>query len=365
MKIQIDRETLLTPLQTVMGVVGVKSNLPILSNVLLDIQKQKLTVTGTDTEVELMGECISPIADTETRITLPGKKLMDIIRALPQAAPVELYYVDNKVTLTSGKSRFTLATLPATDFPEFKRVDTQFTLKIPQNKFRTLLLKTQFAIAQQDVRYYLNGLLLEINPDHMKAVATDGHRLAYASEEMATRCDNRLQIIIPRKAVIELIRLLEDKEEEIAIELGHHFINIAGRGFYFTSKLVEGRFPDYNRVVPKNNKTKILINRPFLQEALHRVAIVSGISARLEFNQNVLHVFANNIKIEDNAEDEVSIAYQDEPFSIAFNIQYLSDALANFSTEEIEMHCDGPDASTLLTEPGNDRIQYVIMPLRL
>ena len=364
MKIQLDRNTLLTPLQTVIGVVGNNPTLAILSNVLIDIKQSQLRITGSDTEVELVGHTQTP-TPTEHLFTLPGKKLVDILRTLPDSAPVELYCKDSKVTLTSGKSRFTLSTADAEDFPTFKQTDTQLTFEMPQNQLRNLFLKTQVAIAQQDVRYYLNGLMFEINTDHIKAVATDGHRLAYSHSDIEIDTTHRLQIIIPRKAIIELVRLLEDNDEKIKLEIGTNSINVHAKKFDFSSKLIEGRFPDYERVIPKNNNTLISINREFLQEVLQRVAIVGNISARLEFKENRLHVFVNNSDKSENAEDELMIDYTGAPFNIAFNIQYVLDALNNISTEEVAFHMDGPDASSLITEPGNDSFKYVVMPLRI
>ncbi|OGT49515.1 MAG: DNA polymerase III subunit beta [Gammaproteobacteria bacterium RIFCSPHIGHO2_12_FULL_41_15] len=363
MKIQIDRDTLLQPLQTVIGVISVKPSLPILSNVLVNIKPQKLTITGTDTEVELVGHAITPLPDTDVLLTLPGKKLADVLRTLPENAPIELYQQKERITLTSGKSRFTLSTLPAEDFPSFDKNSCQYSFDIPQNKLKNLLTQTQFAMAQQDVRYYLNGILLEFNPDHIKAVATDGHRLAYACIEFNTQVAARSQIIVPRKAATELIRLLQLTEDTVRLDIGTHFIDVTGSGFNFTSKLVEGRFPDYNRVIPKNNQTKILINREFMQNILHRVAIVSGESVRLAFKPNMLHAYAET-KTE-NAEDDLIIEFSGEPFNIAFNTHYLLDAINNIQSEEIEMCLAGPDASALITEPGKLDVQYVVMPLRL
>lgn len=364
MKIQIDRDTLLKPLQTVIGVIGSKPSMPILANVIIDIKPQKVTITGSDTEVELVGHSNTPVPDTDTILTLPGKKLLDVLRTLPNNAPVELYQQpeNERVTLTSGKSRFTLPTLSAQDFPAFDKTSTQYSLQIPQNKLRELLTKTQFAMAVQDVRYFLNGMLLEFGPEQIRSVATDGHRLAYSHIDFATDIENRSQIILPRKAVTELIRLLEDNDKPVRLDIGTNFLDVVGNDFNFTSKLVEGRFPEYNRVIPRNNQTKILVNREFLQNLLQRIAIITNENVRLEFKHNSLHAHAAT-KYE-NAEDDLAIDYNGETFSIAFNTHYLLDAINNLHSAEIEMAMNGPDASALITEPSGTDVLYVVMPLR-
>ncbi len=369
MKINILRETLLKPLQMVIGVVEKKQAMPILSNVLLAIKDNKLSITGTDSEVELIGQTDPELIDQElSGLTLPGRKLMDICRALPESAPIELYKDKERVVLRSGRSRFTLSSLPANEFPNTESDSHQNSFIMTQHDLKHLLQRTYFAMAQQDVRYYLNGMLLELNNDTIRAIATDGHRMALNTANIQTNTNNKRQVIIPRKGVIELLRLLENEDQPITIALGANHLCVEGKNFKFTSKLVEGRFPDYERVIPKNGNKCITIDRDLLKQALSRSAIlcnekVKGV--RFELSTSLLKVSANNPE-QESAEEEIAIDYQGEELNIGFNVSYLIDILNTIEPGIVKLTFSDSNTSVLVEEVENNwDSAFVVMPMRL
>ena len=372
MKLSIERETLLKPLQLVIGVVERKQTLPILSNVLLSTQKNQLSITGTDLEVELIGQTSLLQDDVEaSQITVPGRKLMDICRALPEHAPVELSHDKEKIVLRSGRSRFTLSTLPAKDFPSVEPQESQLEFMLPQRELRYLLQRTYFAMAQQDVRYYLNGLLLETHPGILRAVATDGHRLASNSIRSTINTDHRLQIIVPRKGIVELLRLLEDSDTPVTLIIGNNHIRVTSEDFSFTSKLVEGRFPDYERVIPKGGNKSIILERDELKAALSRTAILCNEKfkgVRFELRNNLLRIHANNPE-QEAAEEEITIDYTQEDLEIGFNVGYLLDILNTVNPGPVKLTFADANSSVLVEEAGAGGSAgngiYVVMPMRL
>lgn len=368
MKLSIQRETLLKPLQLVVGVVERKQTLAILSNVLLNTKDNILSITGTDLEVELVGETPLDKATIESSLTVPGRKLMDICKALPENAAIELYQEKERVILKSGRSRFTLTTLPALDFPNIETQEGTLTFSIPQQELRHLFQRTAFAMAQQDVRYYLNGVLLEISSNHLCAVATDGHRLALNVADIEIEGSHRLQIIIPRKGVTELMRLLDDSEDSVTITLSNNHIRIAGNFGTFTSKLIDGRFPDYQRVIPTGGNKIILIDRDTLKSTLSRIAILSNEKfrgVRFELKRNLLRILTNNPE-QEAAEDELSVEYQGEKMEIGFNVNYLLDILNVLKPGPVKFTFSDSNSSMLVEEPdGNGESIFVVMPMRL
>ena len=320
MKFTAEREAILSSLQSVIGVIERRQTMPILANVLLSAANGRLSITATDLEVELVA-----LGTTEVQqpgdITVPGRKFVDIIRALPDKASVAFSSDGDRATVRSGKSRFTLATLPPADFPSVEDINAVQTVKVPQAELRRLIEKTQFSMAQQDVRYYLNGLLLEIDGKVVRAVATDGHRLAMAQVPLVTEIKSISQIIIPRKAVIELQRLSSaDGEVEIAISNNH--VRIQFGGIRFTSKLIDGRFPDYGRVVPASPSKILLVNRDILRSALNRTAILSNEKfrgIRVVLKPGTLVLQAHNPEQEE-AEEELELQYDGEEMEIGFNV---------------------------------------------
>jgi DNA polymerase III subunit beta len=368
MKLKLQRETLLKPLQMVIGVVEKKQTLPILSNVLLNTQGDLLAVTGTDLEVELIGQATleSPVPTNE-QLTIPGRKLIDICKALPENAPVELYQDKERIIVRSGRSRFTLSTLPAADFPSVETCEGQLTFSISQRDLLQLLQRTYFAMAQQDVRYYLNGMLLEVYKNCLRAVATDGHRLAMNTTTLSLQEEHRLQIIIPRKGVMELMRLLSDVEDVVNVTVGNNHIQIANDNYIFTSKLIEGRFPDYERVIPENSDKKIQIDRVELKGALSRAAILCNEKfrgVRFGFQSNLLRISANNPE-QEAAEEEININYPFDNLSIGFNVNYLLDILNTINSATIKLLLSDSNSSMLIKDSSNLDSCFVVMPMRL
>ncbi len=379
MKLTLQREQLLKPLQLVIGAVDHKQAMPILANVLLDLNDKQLSVTGTDLEIELIGQSVLTHAQSpNTRLTLPARKLMDICKALPESASIELYRDDNdRIVLKSGRSRFTMSLMSADDFPAVESSEANVTFSISQQELSTLLHRTAFAMAQQDVRYYLNGMLFEISDNQLRVVATDGHRLAMnqinigvetrfiASHPVASA--GRLQVIIPYKAVMELMRLLKDADKTLTVHVGQHHIRVLSDDFIFTSKLVEGRFPEYQRVIPKMGDKQILIDRDVLKQALLRTAILchDKRGVQFELSAGVLKLSANN-PAHDAAEEEIDVNYSGEPLDVGFNITYLLDVLQVVKAGPVRLTLIDSNSSMRIDEPGNeDQGTFVVMPMRL
>lgn len=367
MHFTIQREALLKPLQLVAGVVERRQTLPVLSNVLLVVEGQQLSLTGTDLEVELVGRVTLEDAAEPGEITVPARKLMDICKSLPSDALIDIRVDDQKLMVKAGRSRFTLSTLPANDFPTVEEGPGSLTFNLPQAKLRRLVERTSFAMAQQDVRYYLNGMLLEVQSGLLRAVATDGHRLAMCSMEAAIQQEGKHQVIVPRKGILELARLLTEQDAEVAIVLGQHHIRANTGEFTFTSKLVDGKFPDYERVLPRGGDKLVLADRQGLREAFSRTAILSNEKyrgIRLTLASGLLKIQANNPEQEE-AEEEIVVDYSGSGLEIGFNVSYLLDVLGVMGTEQVRLILSDSNSSALLQEADNDDSAYVVMPMRL
>ena len=367
MKFTMHRENLLKPLQAVQGVVERRQTLPILANFLLTIADGRLSVTGTDMELELVASTELPDAEAG-EVTVPARKLVDICRSLPVDAEIHVEVDGERARVWSGRSRFTLATLPAVDYPSTDSLSGELRVTVKEGQLRRLVELTQFAMAHQDVRYYLNGLLLDIGEGVLRAVATDGHRLAIAEIPVETG-ETARQVIVPRKAISELLRLLGSGDEEISMEVGSNAIQITLPEVRLTSKLIDGKFPDYRRVVPKaeDSDKMVVVDRERVRQALTRAAILSNDkyrAVRLCLEPNVLRVVANNPEQEE-AEDEVEVVYEGEALEIGFNVSYLIDALTALPGEEAEIHLGDASSSCLITPRGEGDCQYVVMPMRL
>jgi DNA polymerase-3 subunit beta len=365
MKFSASRETILKPLQTVVGVVERRQTMPILSNVLLAIEGGRLRVTATDLEVEMVVDA-EVNGDANGEVTVPGRKLHEICRALPEAATVDVALAGERLTLKAGRSRFTLSTLRAADFPTVEEIAAKQSLRISRSDLRTLIEKTHFSMAQQDVRYYLNGLLLETERKKLRAVATDGHRLALSEVELEAAASRDEQVIVPRKGVLELNRLL-DGDGEVAIALGTNHIRVQIDGIRLTSKLIDGRFPEYARVIPNQPRNVMTATRSLLREALQRTAILSNEKyrgVRLELSPNTVVLQANNPEQEE-AVETLEVEYAGEAMEIGFNVNYLLDALAAVDSEQVELGVSDANSSCLIREPGTDRTKFVVMPMRL
>jgi DNA polymerase-3 subunit beta len=367
MHFTIQREALLKPLQLVAGVVERRQTLPVLSNVLLVVEGQQLSLTGTDLEVELVGRVTLEDAAEPGEITVPARKLMDICKSLPSDALIDIRVDDQKLLVKAGRSRFSLSTLPANDFPTVEEGPGSLTFNLPQAKLRRLIEGTSFAMAQQDVRYYLNGMLLEVQSGLLRAVATDGHRLAMCSMEAVIQQEGKHQVIVPRKGILELARLLTEQDAEVAIVLGQHHIRANTGEFTFTSKLVDGKFPDYERVLPRGGDKLVLADRQGLREAFSRTAILSNEKyrgIRLTLASGLLKIQANNPEQEE-AEEEIVVDYAGSGLEIGFNVSYLLDVLGVMGTEQVRLILSDSNSSALLQEADNDDSAYVVMPMRL
>jgi DNA polymerase-3 subunit beta len=365
MKFSAARETLLKPLQTVVGVVERRQTMPILSNVLLSLQGSKLSITATDLEVEMVAEA-EVKGDGTGDITVPGRKLHDIFRALPEGSSVEITLNGDRLTVKAGRSRFTLSTLRAADFPTIDEIGAKQTLRLNRGDLRRLVEKTHFSMAQQDVRYYLNGLLLETEKKRLRAVATDGHRLALSEVELLAPATRDEQLIVPRKGVLELSRLL-DGEGEVQLALGANHVRVQLEGIRLTSKLIDGRFPEYARVVPNQPKNVIKADRNLFRQALQRTAILSNEKyrgVRLELSPNSVILQANNPEQEE-AVETLEVEYSGDAMEIGFNVNYLLDALAAVDSEQVEFGVTDSNSSCLIREPGGDHSKFVVMPMRL
>jgi len=366
MNIIIKREKLLPLIQAVVGVVERRQSLPVLSNLLVTLAKGEIRLTATDMEVELVS--IMKLAESkEAEFTLPAKKLLDICRALPEEADINISFDGDRAQILSGKSRFTLAILPAQEYPIIEMQDTVAEFSITQSAFKDLLEKTAFAMAQQDVRYYLNGLLLEVESDRIRAVATDGHRLALHDIECKTGVESIAQIIVPRKGAMELVRLLEGGEEELKVQLSNNHIRIVLSDLIFTSKLIDGKFPDYDRVIPEPGDTPVFADRELLRQSLTRASILSNEKykgVRIQLTKGKLNALAHNPEQEE-AEEEVEVDYQGQEIEIGFNVSYLLDALNIIKTKKVKINIQDPNSSCLLSSDTDATSKYVVMPMRL
>lgn len=366
MKFSTSRSTLLKPVQAVIGVVERRQTMPILANLLLVAKGNELSVTATDLEVELVAKVGIEKISAPGEITVPGRKLLDICRSLPDEASIHVETDGERLVLKSGRSRFVLGTLPAADFPVVDDVQAAHTLELSQLELRMLLEKTQFAMAQQDVRYYLNGLLLETGKKAIRAVATDGHRLAVCELPLPEQKGATQQVIIPRKGVQELQRLLGD-DGKLTLAVGSNHVRATIDDIRFTSKLIDGRFPDYEKVIPKPQANVLKADRHILRGALQRAAILSNEKyrgVRLELNPAMLRVQANNPDQEE-ARDEIEVEYSGEPIEIGFNVNYLLDALAAVDGEQVQLGFVDASSSCLISSPDGKGARYVVMPMRL
>lgn len=366
MKITAQRETLLKPLQIVSSVVERRQTSPILSNALLSVTGNMLTLTGTDLEVEMVAT-VDVETDGDGDITLPARKLMDLCKTLPDGAKVDINIEKDRAIIRSGRSRFSLTTLPAVEYPNIDPIETPLSFKLPQHELKQLIEQTQFAMAQQDVRYYLNGLMLEISPNKVVTVATDGHRLAYSEIAANTGVGENRQVIVPRKGVVELHRLLESDDTPVEIQLGKNHIRLILPSVTFTSKLIDGKFPDYQQVIPANPGKNMMVNREQLHQVFNRIAVLSNEKfrgMRLQLQQNLLRASVHNPEQEE-AEEEVEVSYDGEEFEIGFNIGYFMDALSAIRNDEVRVSFTDSNHSCLVQGVKDEQSRYVIMPMRL
>jgi DNA polymerase-3 subunit beta len=366
MQIKINREILLKPLTSVTGIVERRHTLPILSNLLLEAKNNNIQLTATDLEMQISLNIESKFTG-ELSTTISAKKLLDICRALPEAVDIDMVSNDSRITVKAGKSRFNLQTLPAADYPVMTKVAGSSTnIQISQIALKKLLKQVEFAMAQQDIRYYLNGLLLEVNENKLNIVGTDGHRLSFTSTILNQSYD-KTDVIIPRKTVVELIKLLNDSEEEVSIEFNSGQVNFTFSEIQLISKVIDGKFPDYHRVIPTGHQNMFSVNRLVVLTAMQRASILSNEKyrgIRMVLSNNNLKLISTNTEQEE-AEEELEINYTQDGLDIGFNVTYLIDVLNNVNDETINFSFADANSSCLITVPNDDNYKYVVMPMRI
>ena len=366
--VQIERDALLKPLQAVTGIVEKRHTLPILSNVLIERKQDSLTMIATDLEIQVAaGMALGKGPGEDAGLTVSARKLQEILRALPDGSEAALEVQNNRLQVRSGKSRFNLQTLPVGDFPSMAEPGAaQAKVSMPQKALRELLLLVQYAMAQQDIRYYLNGLLMVLEGTQVKVIATDGHRLSYAARPLGQSQEKR-EVILPRKAVLELSRLLADSEDPVTIEIFGAVVRFGFGGTVLTTKIIDGKFPDYTRVVPTNYQKRFSIPRQTLLQSLQRAAILSNEKfrgVRWMVSSGSLRISCTNNEQEE-AQEELEVTYSGDALDIGFNITYILDVLNNVHSESVECAFGDANSSMLVTVPDNREFRYVVMPMRI
>ncbi|MCX7096767.1 MAG: DNA polymerase III subunit beta [Methylococcales bacterium] len=366
MKFIINREELLSPLQQIVSVIEKRQTMPILSNVLIVIENDELVLTGTDLEIQIIAK-IAIGSATPGAITVPARKFLDICRLLPNGAELKFEQQNDKVKILSTRSRFSLSCLPADSYPEFSESELDNHFFINAGKLKKALDKTVFCMANQDVRYYLNGLLLNISNTKIKLVASDGHRLSIYEDTLDLGIGSEARIILPRKGVLELSRLLDDQETELKIEFSSNNIKIFIKNLIFSAKLVDSKYPDFSKVFHQDLLPPIPIQKYALKDALTRVAILSNEKFKgitLDISHDSLRISTHNPE-HDEAEEELAIEFEGEPLSIAFNAQYLLDAVSNLDSDFAVLTIASNVSSCFINEPDNSAYKFIVMPMRL
>ena len=358
---------LLTALQSVSGIVERRHTLPILANVLMRKTGDQIEFTTSDLEIQVRTQATLGGDEGAIATTVGARKLIDILKSLPADQVVTLTAAQNKLTLQAGKSRFTLQTLPADDFPLVNEsVDFGPAFSVPQKTLRALINQVHFAMAVHDIRYYLNGILFVAEGKSLTLVATDGHRLALAQANLEVEIPKQ-EVILPRKTVLELQRLLKDDDTPIEMRFAPNQAKFSFTGMEFVSKLVEGKFPDYNRVIPKNHKNRVTLGRSPLLQSLQRAAILTSEKfkgVRVNIEPGTLRIASSNAEQEE-AKEEIEIDYGGDSIEIGFNVTYLMDALSNISAEMIKLELQDTNSSVLITVPEQAGFKYVVMPMRI
>ncbi len=365
MQFIVAREHLLKPLQQVCAVLSSRPNIPVLNNVLLHIEDGNLTITGTDLEVELSTHA-QLTSGTNGKFTIPAKKFLDICRSLPDDAEISVSFEEDRAIVRSGRSKFNLATLPAEEYPNLTDWQSEVDFTIAQATLRRLIEATQFSMANQDARYFLNGMKFETEGNLLRTVATDGHRLAVCTIALEQELQNH-SVIVPRKGVLELSRLLEPSDQPARLQIGTNNLRICLDGIVFTSKLIDGRFPDYRRVLPRNADRILEAEWETLKQAFVRAAILSNErfrSVRLQLSKNQLKITATNPEQEE-AEEIIDVSYNGEEMEVGFNVSYILDVLNALKCQRVRMRLTDASSSCLMENSEDSSAEYVIMPMRL
>lgn len=366
MKFTATREELLTPLQQVVSVIEKRQTMPILSNVLIQLDYESLTLTGTDLEIQLIIKLHLPQTNVGS-ITVPARKLLDICRLLPQGSQIDFEWTGEKMKVVSGRSRFSLSTLPSENYPEFSESAFEHQFFINAGKFKKALEKTTFCMANQDVRYYLNGLLMHVSNKIIKLVASDGHRLSIHEDQLQEGTNAETRIILPRKGVLEFMRLLDDLETDVKVEYSANNIRFFYKHLIFSAKLVDSKYPDFNKVFQQQASGILSIPKIPLKESLTRVAILSNEKFKgvtLDISSDILKLSAHNPEHEE-AEEEILIDYPGEPLSISFNVQYLLDALANLDSDTAVFTISNNTSTCFIEEVDEKNYKFIVMPMKL
>ncbi|AJI94894.1 DNA polymerase III, beta subunit [Yersinia ruckeri] len=366
MKFIIEREHLLKPLQQVSSPLGGRPTLPILGNLLLQVTEGSLLLTGTDLEMEMVARVGLSHPHEQGATTVPARKFFDIWRGLPEGAEITVALDGDRLLVRSGRSRFSLSTLPAADFPNLDDWQSEVEFMLPQATLKRLIESTQFSMAHQDVRYYLNGMLFETEGEELRTVATDGHRLAVCSMPIGQSLPSH-SVIVPRKGVMELVRLLDGGDTPLRLQIGSNNIRAHVGDFIFTSKLVDGRFPDYRRVLPKNPDKTLEAGCDLLKQAFARAAILSNEKfrgVRLYVSHNQLKITANNPEQEE-AEEILDVSYEGTEMEIGFNVSYVLDVLNTLKCEDVRLLLTDSVSSVQIEDSASQAAAYVVMPMRL
>jgi len=366
--IQASRDAILKPLMTVAGIVEKRHTMPILANVMMRKDAERGSFLASDAEIQISTTAELGTGSESAATTVSARKLIDILRALPENIDVTLRVDDKRATIQAGRSRFTLQTMPVEDFPTLKTDhDWPASFTLAQKQLRHLFQMVHFAMAVQDVRYYLNGLLLVTSRDRLRVVATDGHRLAYSEATIDAAALPQREVIIPRKSVIELQRLLSDTDDPVHVDIADGQLRLRFSEVEFVTKLVEGKFPDYQRVIPAAHSKRFLVPRETFAASLSRASILTSDKfrgVRITLEPGAMKIQANNAEQEE-AQEEVETDYDGERLEIGFNVGYLQDVLANLKTEQIQAEFGDANTSALITVPGDSQFKYVVMPMRI
>lgn len=367
MKFIIDREKLLKPLQQVSAPLSGRPAIPILGNILMQVKDSVLSLTGTDLEIEMIARIPLSEKGDSGLTTVPARKFVDICRTLPNHAKLTIRQENNRLLIQSGRSKFSLSTLTAADFPNLDNWRSETEFQVSQKMLKQLIDAVQFSMANQDVRYYLNGMLLETEGEQLRTVATDGHRLAVSTRNLTQDMGTTQSVIVPRKGVLELAKLISDSDELLHVQIGTNNLRINLPDFTFTTKLIDGRFPDYRRVFPKNADKTLISSCDNLRKALSRAAILSNEKfrgIRLYLHNNQLKITANNPEQEE-AEELVDVNYSAKELEIGFNVNYLLDVLNALKCDDVSLLLTDPTSSIQVEAATNPSATYVIMPMRL